>query len=155
VLYRAATGESAFAGRDTLAILSALATRTPAPPHRLMPCLPRMFSGLVMRLLAKDPADRPQSSGEVVEAIEALERGEATTEAEACASQESAPPPPPLAEEDGQTRTGVRLKRPRGRRKKKGPEGGRDWGRWVVAAGAALLVMGALALFLVLIRRAG
>ena len=62
VLYRASTGESPFGGRDTLSVLHALATRTPTPPHRLVPSLPRMFSGLVMRLLAKDPADRPQSA---------------------------------------------------------------------------------------------
>ena len=62
VLYKAATGESPFGGRDTLSVLHALATRTPTPPHRIVPSLPRMFSGLVMRLLAKDPADRPQSA---------------------------------------------------------------------------------------------
>ena len=76
VLYRAATGKAPFGDRDTLSILNALATRTPVPPHRIVASLPRMFSGLVMRLLAKDPDDRPQTAREVVEAIEALERGE-------------------------------------------------------------------------------
>src|SRR5215471_12816927 len=37
VMYRAATGLSPFGDRDTLAILSALATRTPVPPHRVVP----------------------------------------------------------------------------------------------------------------------
>src|SRR5262249_17863190 len=72
-LYRARTGEPPFGGKDTLSVLSALATQTPVPPHRLVPSLPRAFSGLVMRLLAKDPADRPESAREVVEAIEAIE----------------------------------------------------------------------------------
>jgi len=62
VLYRTGTSTLPFGGKDTLSVLSALATQTPAPPHRLVPSLPRTFSGLVMRLLAKDPADRPQSA---------------------------------------------------------------------------------------------
>ena len=41
VLYRASTGESPFGGKDTLSVLNALATRTPAPPHRIVPSLPR------------------------------------------------------------------------------------------------------------------
>ena len=42
VLYRAATGKSPFGDKDTMAILSALATQTPVPPHRIVPSLPRM-----------------------------------------------------------------------------------------------------------------
>src|SRR5262245_34999518 len=103
VLYRAATGTSPFGDRDTLAILSALATRTPVTPHRIVPSLPRMFSGLVMRLLAKDPDDRPESAREVVEAIEALERGEADEEPVECSPVEPASAATP-AEEEGRPR---------------------------------------------------
>jgi serine/threonine protein kinase len=152
VMYRAATGKSPFGDRDTLAILSALATRTPEPPHRMVPSLPRMFSGLVMRLLARDADDRPQSAQEVVEAIEALERGEAEEEAEACPPEENASPPAPAAEEGGRKRDAGRPRRPRARRRKKRPEAGRGRGLWVLAAGALLVVA---ALVLVLIRRAG
>src|SRR6202022_118250 len=109
VLYRAATGKSPFGDRDTLSILNALATRTPELPHRLVPSLPRMFSGLVMRLLAKDPADRPQSAREVVQAIEALERGETAEEAgppkeTTSPPKETASPPAPAPEEGGPKR---------------------------------------------------
>jgi serine/threonine protein kinase len=52
VLYRSATGRAPFGDRDTLAILNALATRTPLPPHRIVASLPQTFSALVMRLLA-------------------------------------------------------------------------------------------------------
>jgi serine/threonine protein kinase len=155
VLYRAATGKSPFGDRDTLSILSALATRTPAPPHRIVPSLPRMFSGLVMRLLTKDPADRPQSAREVVEAIEALERGETAEEADACPPKEIASPPTPAVEDGGRKQDGARPKRPRVRQKKKRPEAGRDWGPWVLATGAAMLVVAALVLLLLLIRHAG
>ena len=101
MLYRAATGQSPFAGKDTMSILHALATQDAdtAAPDR--PCPPRMFSGLVMRLLAKDPDDRPQSAREVVEAIEALERGEDASPPEdapvpEARKGESAAPPPAL-----------------------------------------------------------
>jgi serine/threonine protein kinase len=154
VLYRAATGQPPFAGRDTLSILSALATKTPVPPHRIVPSLPRLFSGLVMRLLAKDPADRPQSAREVVEAVEALERGATAEEVEASPPEQTASPPAPAGEEERRVRDEERPKRPRGRRKKK-RQAGRDWGVWVLAAGAGLLVVAALVLLLALIRHAG
>src|SRR5947209_6177160 len=149
VLYRAATGEMPFGGKDTLSVLSALATQTPAPPHRLVPSLPRTFSGLVMRLLAKDPADRPQSAREVVEAIEAIERGEEPAEAavppdEAPAArgrtrEEAAPPPTPTEEdrekaEVGVNRKGSKKARSPGSRRKKRREAERDWGRVVLVA---------------------
>ncbi len=112
VLYKAATGESPFGGRDTLSVLHALATRTPTPPHRLVPSLPPMFSGLVMRLLAKDPADRPQSAREVVEVIEALERGETEEEADDFPAEEAASPPASAAEEEGPKRNETRRSAP-------------------------------------------
>jgi serine/threonine protein kinase len=162
VLYRAATGKAPFGDRDTMSILHALATRAPVPPHKIVPSLPRMFSGLVMRLLAKDPNDRPQSAREVVEAIEALERGEdevvedvEVVEADAEPPDGATPPAAPTAEEGRRTREEERPRRPRVRRKKKPPEPERDWGHWVLAAGAALLVVAVMALVLVLIHRAG
>src|SRR5262249_20861082 len=148
-LYRSATGTSPFGDADTLSILSALATRTPVPPHQIVPTLPRMFSGLVMRLLAKDPDDRPQSAREVVEAIEALERGE-TEAADACPPQEPAPPPAPAAAEAGHKPEGERPPRVRVRRRRKRPEPGRHSDLWALAAGAAMLVVSALVLLLVL-----
>jgi serine/threonine protein kinase len=156
VLYRAATGRSPFGDKDTLSILNALATRTPVPPHRIVPALPRLFSGLVMRLLAKDSDDRPQSARKVVQAIEALERGE-TEEAEADAgpAEQAAAPRTPAAEQPGRSREAERPQRPRVRRKKKRPAARRDWGARVLAAGVALLVVAVLVLVLALLRRAG
>jgi serine/threonine protein kinase len=152
VLYRAATGQAPFGDRDTLSILSALATRTPTTPHRIVPSLPRLFSGLVMRLLARDPDDRPQSAREVAEAIEALERGETgEEEADACPPEETASPPAPTAEEGGRKRDEGHPRRPRVRRRKKRPGPGRNRGLWVLAAGAALLVVAALVLLLALL----
>jgi serine/threonine protein kinase len=155
ILYRAATGKAPFGDRDTLSILSALATRTPVPPHRIVPTLPRMFSGLVMRLLAKDPDDRPQTAREVVEAIEALERGE-TEEVKTGSDppEEVSSPSATGADEEVRKRDEVRRRRPRVRRRKKRPRAGREWGPWVLAAGATLLVVAVVALILVLIHHA-
>src|SRR5262249_17791815 len=146
VLYRSATGTSPFGDRDTLAILSALATRTPVTPHRVVPSLPRLFSGLVMRLLAKDPDDRPQSAREVVETIEALESGEAEEEPVECSPVEPASPPTP-AEEGGRPR------RPQVRRRKRRPEAVRRRDLWVLIGGATLLVVAVLFLVFALVRR--
>jgi serine/threonine protein kinase len=79
VLYRSATGTLPFAGKDTLSILSALASTTPPAPHTVEPSLPQPFSDLVMRLLAKDRADRPQTAREVVDAVEGMKQAGAVT----------------------------------------------------------------------------
>jgi serine/threonine protein kinase len=162
VLYRAATGELPFGGRDTLSVLHALATKTPTPPHRLNPDLPRAFSGLVMRLLSKDPADRPQTAREVVEEIEALERGggagaedesppEAAPAVKAATAEEDAPSPAPA------TAAGVKRKRPKTERppaprKKKRRAAERDWGRIVLTASLVLLGVAVLVLLIALFR---
>jgi len=70
VLYRLCTGEMAFKGDRTLAILSALALETPKPPRELNPEVPPALSDLVMRLLAKKPADRPASAEAVAAELE-------------------------------------------------------------------------------------
>src|SRR5471030_2680209 len=62
VLYRMCTGEMPFKGNDTIAILSALLMDNPPPPASLNLEIPTALSGLVMRLLAKNPDDRPASA---------------------------------------------------------------------------------------------
>jgi hypothetical protein len=73
VLYRMSTGELPFKGRDTLATLSALAVETPKPVVQLNPEVPPALSALIMRLLAKNPAQRPPSARQVIEAIKLIE----------------------------------------------------------------------------------
>jgi serine/threonine protein kinase len=74
VIYRTATGEQPFAGKDTLTMLAAVTGKTPTAPHKVNPALPQAFSELIMRLLAKDRNKRPQTAREVVTAIEDIER---------------------------------------------------------------------------------
>ncbi|MBX9579172.1 MAG: protein kinase [Gemmataceae bacterium] len=72
VLYRAATGTPAFGGRSATAILTAVASHHPPPPHEVNPAVPRGLSGLIMRLLEKDPARRPAGAGAVAVELAAL-----------------------------------------------------------------------------------
>ncbi|MBO0700391.1 MAG: SUMF1/EgtB/PvdO family nonheme iron enzyme, partial [Zavarzinella sp.] len=66
VLYRMATGRTPFSGSDTMSVLMSLATDTPEHPLRLNPGLPPALADLIVRLLQKDPAKRPQSAREVI-----------------------------------------------------------------------------------------
>jgi serine/threonine protein kinase len=77
VLYRMATGRMPFRGTDLISTLMAVATEEPRPPRELEPSLPPALSRLILRLLAKDPADRPPSAQAVVEALSAVEENRA------------------------------------------------------------------------------
>ncbi len=81
VLYALSTGELPFQGATMMDVLLALATHDPAPPHTIAPTIPRPLSNLVMRLLAKNPDDRPPTARAVIEELAAIAR-------------DLAPPPP-------------------------------------------------------------
>ncbi len=73
VLYRMTTGVAPFEAPTHSAALLKVATHHPAPPHTTDPSVPAALSDLVMRLLAKEPAGRPASAREVVDALAAIE----------------------------------------------------------------------------------
>ncbi|HEV3445082.1 MAG TPA: serine/threonine-protein kinase [Gemmataceae bacterium] len=75
VLYRMATGELPFKGRDMVSTLIAVATEDPRPPHELQSGLPPALSKLIMDLLAKEPGERPASAQAVVETLEHIAPG--------------------------------------------------------------------------------
>jgi len=74
VLYRCCTGTPPFAGPSTLAILSALANKTPVPVREKNPDVPPVLADLIMRLLAKAPGERPQTAAEVAETLRRIEQ---------------------------------------------------------------------------------
>jgi serine/threonine protein kinase len=168
VLYRACTGQLPFDGKDTLAVLSALATKTPPPPRKLNPRVPPALSDLIMRLLAKDRKNRPRSAREVVESIEAIERGDPDEAAPAAppkkapaerVREKAVPSSPSPKEASGRTEaedSGERKRpkkgRPHGARKKKRREGEKNWGRLVLVASLVLLGVAALVLVLGILR---
>jgi Leucine-rich repeat (LRR) protein len=145
VLYRTATGELPFKGKDTLSTLMAVATEQPMPPRALNPAVPSALSGLIMRLLAKKPDDRPASARAVAEAFAALERDPAAL------AVASVRPVAPLAvrpqverEEDADTQPHGERRVPPIRSKAR-PTARRVW-PWLAGAAAALAVLSLLAI---------
>jgi len=74
VLYEIASGKRPFQGRSSFSILSAILRDSPPDLGSLSPGLPRPVTRLVERCLAKDPAARFQSAGELHAELEALRR---------------------------------------------------------------------------------
>ena len=62
ILYEMATGRRPFQGTSVLALLSAIVKDRPSPVLELNPGLPPVLDRIVMRCLAKDPAERYQSA---------------------------------------------------------------------------------------------
>ncbi len=74
VLYQLCTGALPFPGTTVMAVLTSLSNNAPSPARELNPAVPPALDALIMRLLAKNPADRPTTAEAVVEAIKSIER---------------------------------------------------------------------------------
>jgi serine/threonine protein kinase len=135
VLYRAGTGRLPFEGKDTLTVLAALASKTPEAPHRIAPGLPRPLSSLVMRLLTKDRDDRPQTAREIVDEIEAIERGDVKDEPSAAPETST----PAAAEAKGEKKTPKKSRSAISKKKKRRREEESNSGRVVLYAALILL----------------
>jgi len=70
--YEALSGSPPFAGRTPAALIAAHAIEAPEPLTRRRADVPPALAELVMRCLAKQPADRPQSAAEVLRALEGV-----------------------------------------------------------------------------------
>jgi hypothetical protein len=79
VLYRMATGRQPFARNSVTATLRAVTDHTPPAPREVVPEVQPPLSDLVLGLLAKAPADRPESAAAVAAALGAIEQGDAPT----------------------------------------------------------------------------
>ena len=71
-LYELFTGQRPFTGRDTSTVLEAVLGVAPVPPRKLNPKIPEPLDRLILRMLEKDPAERPPDAGAVREALEAI-----------------------------------------------------------------------------------
>ncbi len=69
VLYMAATGQAPFTGRSPAAILHAQGSGAPRSLASLRPDLPTTLTRTVDALLARDPADRPATSRELIDLL--------------------------------------------------------------------------------------
>ncbi len=70
--YELLSGQPPFTGRSSASLIAAHAAEAPEQLERRRPELPAGLAALVMRCLAKRPADRPQSAREIVNALDSL-----------------------------------------------------------------------------------
>jgi len=87
VLYELLTGTVPFTGETPVEIAMKHLSATPEPPSARRPEIPRDLDLVVLRALAKEPADRYRSAGELDRDLELVARGEAVgTETETAAT---------------------------------------------------------------------
>jgi serine/threonine protein kinase len=79
VLYEMLTRQRAFDGPSLMAVLSALANLQPAPPRAVAASVPEWLSDLTLRLLEKNPAQRPSSADEVAGELRSLQCQQSVT----------------------------------------------------------------------------
>lgn len=85
ILYEMVVGRRPFSGDSIAAIFHAITRGTPEAPEQVDPFLPKSLSGLILKSLAKDPADRfqtgEQMAAALAEALAALKAPTGKTEA--------------------------------------------------------------------------
>jgi pimeloyl-ACP methyl ester carboxylesterase len=73
MLYEWVAGSPPFEGDDPMAVVARHVHAEPAPLHERRPEIPGRLQDLILQLLAKDPAARPQTAAEVRERLIALD----------------------------------------------------------------------------------
>ena len=65
ILYEMVTGEAPFRGSSTVSIIMQHINEPPTPPHLVNPAVPLALSEVILKSIAKAPADRFQSASEM------------------------------------------------------------------------------------------
>ncbi|MCH8223014.1 MAG: protein kinase [Chloroflexi bacterium] len=73
MLYEMVTGRPPFMGDDEIAIIGQHINTPPVAPQWHRPEIPATLDSLIMRLLSKNPAERPDSAGDVLSALTAID----------------------------------------------------------------------------------
>jgi serine/threonine-protein kinase len=94
VLYELLAGRRPFESDSTYGVLDKQLHSAPQPPIELNPALPPQLNAIILKALAKDPADRFQTADAFRDALEPF--CTATQPDSAPASVAAAAPPPPL-----------------------------------------------------------
>ena len=76
MLYEMATGRPPFLGDDSVAVIGQHINTPPVAPTWHNGKCPRPLEALIMRLLAKDPSERPASATDVLAALDAIDLSE-------------------------------------------------------------------------------
>ena len=77
VMYEMLTGEPPFAADGSVSAAMKHANETPVPPRDKNPDVPGAINEIVVRLLSKDPDDRPPGAGALADELRSLARGQA------------------------------------------------------------------------------
>ena len=88
ILYSLATGEQPFPGETMTAVSYKVVYTEPVPPAKLNPAIPARFEAVILKCLAKSPAERYQTGEELAQDLAALRTnaGAAVMHAEATAA---------------------------------------------------------------------
>ena len=81
MLYEMVTGRPPFMGDDLVAIIGQHINTPPVAPSGHNQQCPRALEALILRLLAKDPSERPESAADVLAALDAIDLSIASEEA--------------------------------------------------------------------------
>ena len=73
MLYEMVTGRPPFLGDDSVAIIGQHINTPPVAPTWHNSECPRALDALILRLLAKDPLERPESAADVLSALDAID----------------------------------------------------------------------------------
>lgn len=79
ILYELTAGRAPFAGESPTAVMMKHLNEPPPPPRRFNPSLPQAVEGVILRALAKDPAQRYATAGDLARAFTAALSGDAAT----------------------------------------------------------------------------
>ena len=79
VTYEMVTGRAPFLGDDPVAIISQHINTAPVAPSWHNPEVPRALESMLLRLLAKDPNERPENAAAIPEALQAIVATASTT----------------------------------------------------------------------------
>jgi len=80
MLYEMVTGRPPFVGDDSVSIIGQHINTPPVSPTWHREDLPPALETLILQLLEKDPAKRPESASVVLQALESIDAGKASKE---------------------------------------------------------------------------
>jgi serine/threonine-protein kinase len=76
IIYWMATGDKPFSGDSILSVQYKVVNTEPVPPRKLNPAMPRELESIILKCLAKDPAERYQSGEQLAMDLRASASGQ-------------------------------------------------------------------------------